>query len=63
MGDGSRWEAAREGARRAEIASLVPGATLRLVQRRPSLVVEVGETTLALDEQVAAAIFVRREAS
>jgi DtxR family Mn-dependent transcriptional regulator len=42
---------------------LVPGATLRLLQRRPSLVVEIGETTLALDERVAAAIFVRREAS
>ena len=42
---------------------LVPGATLRLVQRRPSLVVEIGETSLALDERVAAAIFVRRGSS
>lgn len=39
---------------------LVPGATLRLQQRRPSLVVEVGETVLALDETVAGEIFVRR---
>jgi DtxR family Mn-dependent transcriptional regulator len=39
---------------------LVPGATLRLQQRRPSLVVELGETVLALDEAVAGEIFVRR---
>jgi DtxR family Mn-dependent transcriptional regulator len=39
---------------------LVPGATLRLHQRHPSLVVELGETTVALDGRVAGEIFVRR---
>jgi DtxR family Mn-dependent transcriptional regulator len=46
--------------RRLAGLGLVPGATLRLSQRRPSLVVELGETTVALDETVASEIFVRR---
>jgi DtxR family Mn-dependent transcriptional regulator len=39
---------------------VVPGVTLRLHQRRPAYVVQVGETDLALDTDVAADIFVRR---
>lgn len=39
---------------------LVPGATLRVRQRRPSWVVSIGETTLALDADVAAEVYVSR---
>jgi Fe2+ transport system protein FeoA len=39
---------------------LVPGARVRLRQRRPALVLEVGETTLALDAALAREIRVRR---
>jgi DtxR family Mn-dependent transcriptional regulator len=38
---------------------LVPGTDVRLKQHRPSIVVEVGETTLALDTEVARDIFVK----
>lgn len=39
---------------------VVPGGTLRLVQKRPSVVIEVGQTTLALDPEIADEIFVKR---
>ena len=42
------------------VFGLVPGAEVRLVQRYPSYVVEIGETTLALDADVAADIVVAR---
>jgi Fe2+ transport system protein FeoA len=35
---------------------LVPGAALRLVERRPGHVVELGETTIAFEERVARSI-------
>jgi Fe2+ transport system protein FeoA len=35
---------------------LVPGAALRLVERRPGHVVELGETTIAFEESVARSI-------
>jgi DtxR family Mn-dependent transcriptional regulator len=38
---------------------VVPGNTLRLVQKRPSVVVEVGATTLALDRAIADEIYVK----
>jgi DtxR family Mn-dependent transcriptional regulator len=38
---------------------VVPGTEVRLTQRSPSLVIEAGETTLALDPEVAAEIFVK----
>ena len=43
------------------LASLgvVPGTEVRLTQRSPSVVIEAGETTLALDPEVAAEIFVK----
>lgn len=43
------------------LASLgvVPGTEIRLTQRSPSVVIEAGETTLALDPEVAAEIFVK----
>lgn len=42
------------------VFGLVPGSEIRLLQRYPSFVVEVGETTLALDADVAGDIVVRR---
>lgn len=44
------------------LASLgvIPGVVLRLHQRRPGFVLSVGETTLAIDAEVATAIWVRR---
>jgi DtxR family Mn-dependent transcriptional regulator len=39
---------------------LLPGAILTLHQRKPSLVVKIGETQLALDPEVARDIYVRR---
>ncbi|MFQ5877402.1 MAG: metal-dependent transcriptional regulator [Acidobacteriota bacterium] len=39
---------------------VVPGSSLRLVQKRPSVVVEAGATTLALDRAIADEIFVKR---
>lgn len=38
---------------------LVPGTRLTLVQRQPAFVIELGETTLALERSVAEAIRVR----
>ncbi|MDI3522910.1 MAG: ferrous iron transport protein [Bacillota bacterium] len=37
---------------------VLPGAPLTLLQRSPSLVVQVGETVLALDEKIARTILV-----
>jgi DtxR family Mn-dependent transcriptional regulator len=39
---------------------VVPGSELRLHQRSPSYVIEVGETTIALDPEIASEIFVKR---
>jgi DtxR family transcriptional regulator, Mn-dependent transcriptional regulator len=39
---------------------VVPGSELRLHQRAPSYVIEVGETTIALDPEIAGEIFVKR---
>jgi DtxR family Mn-dependent transcriptional regulator len=38
---------------------VVPGSTLRLHQRSPSFVIEVGETTIALDPEIAGEVFVK----
>jgi Fe2+ transport system protein FeoA len=38
---------------------LVPGASVRLLQRHPAYVIEVGETTLAIELAVARSIAVR----
>jgi DtxR family transcriptional regulator, Mn-dependent transcriptional regulator len=50
-----------DGLERLGTLGLVPGTTVRLVQRRPSYVVDVGETTIAIDTALARAIFVRRQ--
>jgi Fe2+ transport system protein FeoA len=49
-------------ARRSNLAvfGVAPGSEITLVQRQPSYVVQVGETLLALDAEVAADIVVRR---
>ncbi len=41
---------------------IVPGETLRVIQRFPTFVIEAGESQLALDESIAAYIFVRPSA-
>jgi len=41
------------------VLGIVPGTDIHLKQRHPSVVVEVGETTLALDRDVARDIFVK----
>jgi len=38
---------------------IVPGSTIRMHQTRPSVVVEIGETSLAIDEEIAQEIYVR----
>ena len=38
---------------------LLPGAVVQLHQRRPAFVVDVGQTSLALDEQIVSGIYVR----
>jgi DtxR family Mn-dependent transcriptional regulator len=40
---------------------VVPGSLIRLRQKRPSYVVEIGGTSLALDTDVAREVYVRRE--
>ena len=42
------------------IMGLVPGSVVKLHQKYPSIVVEVGETTLALDSNIVSEIFVRK---
>lgn len=42
------------------VFGLVPGSEIRLLQRVPSFVVEIGETVLALDADVAGDIVVKR---
>ena len=39
---------------------LVPGSEVRLAQKRPSLVLELGETTLALDRDIAREVYVKK---
>lgn len=51
---------ARSRLARLSALGVVPGGHVRLVQKRPSVVLEVGETTLALDREIADEIFVRR---
>lgn len=50
----------RATAARLSAAGVVPGAPLVLVRRSPAWLVRVGETTLALDAEVASTILVKR---
>ena len=57
---------ASEGGSRSNalaVFGLVPGSEVALIQRHPSYVVQIGETTLALDAEVAGSIVVRRLAA
>jgi Fe2+ transport system protein FeoA len=57
-------EAEDEGRSNAlAVFGLVPGSEVTLVQRLPSYVLQVGETMLALDAEVAGSIVVRRPAA
>ena len=44
---------------RLAVFGLVPGTEIKLLQRRPACVVQVGETELALDPEIARRILVR----
>jgi Fe2+ transport system protein FeoA len=63
-GEGARvvHVVARETARLVKLSTMgvVPGAIVRLVQRKPAVVLEIGHTTLALDEAITSDIFVAR---
>ncbi len=39
---------------------LVPGATVKLSQKRPTVVLDIGHTTVALDRPIADEVYVRR---
>ncbi len=52
--------ASAERLNRLSSFGLVPGTFLRMHQRWPSIVVELGESQLALDRETAADVFVRR---
>ncbi len=57
--------APREPSRLVRLANLgvVPGATVHLQQRTPATVLRVGETTLAVEAEVAGEIYVKRSAA
>jgi DtxR family Mn-dependent transcriptional regulator len=52
----------RDPARLVKLSSLglVPGATIHLEQKRPAIVIAVGETTLALETGIASEIYVKK---
>jgi len=39
---------------------IVPGSIIRLHQKQPSFVIEIGETTLAVDYDITKEIYVRK---
>ncbi|HBO70108.1 MAG TPA: hypothetical protein DD658_08275 [Deltaproteobacteria bacterium] len=39
---------------------IVPGSRIRLLQRKPSFVLQIGETTIAVDRDITDEIFVKR---
>jgi DtxR family Mn-dependent transcriptional regulator len=39
---------------------IVPGATVRLKQRKPAAVISIGETTLAVDREIAEEVYVKK---
>jgi Fe2+ transport system protein FeoA len=48
---------------RLAVFGLVPGTEITLIQRRPACVIQVGETELALDREIARRILVVRPAA
>jgi DtxR family Mn-dependent transcriptional regulator len=51
-------EASRIG--RLSSIGIIPGTIIRLIQRRPSIVLQVDETTIAIDPDLAREIFVKK---
>jgi DtxR family Mn-dependent transcriptional regulator/ferrous iron transport protein A len=51
-------DGARRSLGRLTVLGILPGATVQLLQRRPSFLVRAGETEVALDRDVAAEILV-----
>ncbi|MFO0752834.1 MAG: metal-dependent transcriptional regulator [Thermodesulfovibrionales bacterium] len=51
-----------EAARISRLSSIgiIPGTTIRLLQRKPSVVLQVDETTIAIDPELAGEIFVKK---
>ncbi|MBI4746096.1 MAG: metal-dependent transcriptional regulator [Deltaproteobacteria bacterium] len=45
---------------RLSTMGIIPGSIVRLHQKRPSFVLEIGETTLALDGEIVKEIYVKR---
>jgi DtxR family Mn-dependent transcriptional regulator len=45
---------------RLSILGIVPGSILRMHQKNPSYVLQIGETTLALDRDIVKNIYVKR---
>jgi len=45
---------------RLSTLGVVPGSTLRMHQKNPSYVLQIGETTLALDREIVRNIYVKR---
>lgn len=39
---------------------MTPGSVIRLAQKKPAYVIDIGETTVALDEEIAREIYVKR---
>ena len=54
-----RLEGAPELQARLTAQGLAPGVAVHLVQRKPTYVIEVGETTIALEQRVAEVIVLR----
>lgn len=52
----------KEHTRLDRLSSLgvIPGSTIKLHQKRPSFVIKIGETELAIDEEIAREIYVRK---
>lgn len=51
-------EAARIG--RLSSIGIIPGTIIRLIQKRPSIVLQIDETTIAIDPELAREIFVKK---
>jgi DtxR family Mn-dependent transcriptional regulator len=45
---------------RLSVMGMIPGSIVRMHQKNPSFVLEIGETTLALDRDIAKDIYVKK---
>ncbi|MCI0469512.1 MAG: metal-dependent transcriptional regulator [Nitrospirae bacterium] len=54
--------AASDAAKMSRLSSIgvIPGSVIKLIQKKPSIVLQIDETTVALDAELAADIFVKR---